>query len=107
LYIIDAPGHTWGHINLLARTSADGAWIYLAGDTAHHWNLVTGKSSIACHHSGEPTMHMHKELAQDMIKRVGEVMRIPRVRVILAHDKVWYDEHEAKEGFFPAVIESL
>jgi glyoxylase-like metal-dependent hydrolase (beta-lactamase superfamily II) len=107
LYIIDAPGHIWGHINLLARTSADGAWIYLTGDTAHHWNLVTGKSSFACHHSGKATMHLHKELAQEMVKRVGEVMKIPRVKVILSHDKPWYDEHEGKEAFFPTNIESL
>jgi hypothetical protein len=42
-----------------------------------------------------------------MIKRVGEVMKIPRVKVMLPHDKPWYDEHEVKEGFSPAVIESL
>lgn len=37
LYIIDSPGHLPGHLNILARTSADGGWIYLAGDSAHDW----------------------------------------------------------------------
>ncbi|KAF5350959.1 hypothetical protein D9756_008238 [Leucocoprinus leucothites] len=104
LYIVDAPGHVWGHVNLLARTSADGAWVYLAGDTAHHWNLVTGKSAVACMHPGEATVHLHKELAEEMIGRVKEVTKIPRVRVLLAHDKPWYD---GGKGFFPAQIESL
>jgi glyoxylase-like metal-dependent hydrolase (beta-lactamase superfamily II) len=31
LYIIDAAGHEAGHVNLVARTSPDGAWILLGG----------------------------------------------------------------------------
>jgi glyoxylase-like metal-dependent hydrolase (beta-lactamase superfamily II) len=109
LYIIDAPGHLSGHVNLLARTSPDGGWVYLAGDTAHHWNLVHGSSAIACGHPGHlhNTAHMDKELAEQMINRVREVMKNPRVRVILAHDKVWYDENKGKSAFFPGKIESL
>jgi glyoxylase-like metal-dependent hydrolase (beta-lactamase superfamily II) len=48
LYIVDAPGHLAGHINVLARTSGDGAWLYLAGDSTHHWDLVTGKWDVLC-----------------------------------------------------------
>ncbi|EKM79432.1 hypothetical protein AGABI1DRAFT_113995 [Agaricus bisporus var. burnettii JB137-S8] len=109
LYIIDAPGHLSGHINLLARTSPDGAWIYLAADTAHHWNLVNGSSVIACGHPGHlhDTAHMDKELAEKMINRVREVMKVPRVKVILAHDKPWYDENKDKDAFFPGKINSL
>ncbi|KAF9454723.1 Metallo-hydrolase/oxidoreductase [Macrolepiota fuliginosa MF-IS2] len=109
LYIIDAPGHLFGHINLLARTSADGAWIYLAGDTAHHWNLITGESVIACGHPGHlhGTAHQNKELAEEMIRRVGELRKLPRVKVIIAHDKPWYDENKAGRAFFPGHIDSL
>ncbi|XP_014562142.1 hypothetical protein COCVIDRAFT_32998 [Bipolaris victoriae FI3] len=34
-YILDAPRHTVGHINALARTTPD-TFIYLGGDTCHH-----------------------------------------------------------------------
>ncbi|KXN88231.1 N-acyl homoserine lactonase AttM [Leucoagaricus sp. SymC.cos] len=109
VYIIDAPGHLLGHINLLARTSADGGWIYLAGDTAHHWNLITGKSAIACGHPGHlhETAHQDKALAEETIRRVAEVMKIPRVRVILAHDLPWYEKNKDGPAFFPGKIESL
>ncbi|KAF8964384.1 beta-lactamase-like protein [Flammula alnicola] len=46
LFIVDSPGHLVGHVNILARTSPDGGWIYLAGDSAHHWKLLTGESEI-------------------------------------------------------------
>ncbi|KAJ3557558.1 hypothetical protein NP233_g11707 [Leucocoprinus birnbaumii] len=104
LYIVDAPGHIWGHTNLLARTSADGAWAYLCGDTAHHWNLIQGTSNIACMHPGKAFSHVDKALAEEMIGRVRELMKIPRVRVLLGHDKPFF---EAREGFFPEQIESL
>jgi glyoxylase-like metal-dependent hydrolase (beta-lactamase superfamily II) len=107
LYIVDAPGHVWGHVNLLARTSADGAWVYLAGDTAHHWNLIEGTSGIACVHPGHAKMHLHKDLAEETIGRVREVMKIPRIRVLLAHDKPWYDENKGRNAFLPGQIESL
>jgi glyoxylase-like metal-dependent hydrolase (beta-lactamase superfamily II) len=107
LFIIDAPGHLWGHVNLLARTSADGGWIYLAGDTAHHWNLIAGKSNVACSHPGHAISHQVKEVAEQTIKRVEEVLKLPRVRVILAHDKPWYAENEGGDAFFPGSIKSL
>lgn len=105
LYIIDAAGHTPGHINLLARTSADGAWIYLAADSAHHFNLITGKSNIACGPDG--CAHMSKELAEDTIRRIREVMVDPRVRVMIAHDKAWYDDNKDGVAFFPGAIPSF
>lgn len=109
LYVVDAPGHLYGHINLLARTSADGGWIYLAGDTAHHWNLVKGLSAFACGHPGHhhETAHQDKELAELALKRVRELMKLPRVRVLLAHDKPWYDENKGGPAFFPGQIKSL
>ncbi|KAF5360534.1 hypothetical protein D9756_004740 [Leucocoprinus leucothites] len=109
LYIVDAPGHLSGHVNLLVRTNADGGWIYLAGDTAHHWNLLTGQSAIACGHPGHmhQTAHQDKALAEAMIKRVQELMKIPRVRVLLAHDSPWYEENKGGAAFFPGQFESL
>ncbi|KLO10876.1 Metallo-hydrolase/oxidoreductase [Schizopora paradoxa] len=111
LYIIDAPGHVPGHINALVRTSADGGWIYLAGDSAHHWSLITGESEIA----GTPTglgrfsgcAHEKKEVAAENMRRVRELTKMPRVRVILAHDEPWYKENKGGNAFWPGKLPSL
>ncbi|EFQ35571.1 metallo-beta-lactamase superfamily protein [Colletotrichum graminicola M1.001] len=34
-YLLSAPGHAVGHVNALARTTAD-SYIYMAGDSFHH-----------------------------------------------------------------------
>lgn len=106
LYIIDAPGHLPGHINLLARTSPDGGWIYLAGDSAHHWNLLTLDSAIAGHSSD--CAHEDKEAAQAQILRINALMRQhPRVRVLLAHDEPFYAKNKDGPAFWPGKIETL
>ncbi|EJD06990.1 Metallo-hydrolase/oxidoreductase [Fomitiporia mediterranea MF3/22] len=110
LYFIDAPGHLPGHINLLARTSSDGAWIYLAADSAHDWRLVRGQAEIAVSHHpvyGVRCAHTDVEAAKDTIRRIGEVMRFPRVRVLLAHDNEWYEQNKDGKAFWPGKIPSL
>lgn len=109
LYIIDAPGHLPGHLNILARTSADGAWIYLAADSAHHWNLITGESDIAVGFMGHQhaCAHTDKVVAEETIKRIKEVYKIPRVKVVLAHDVPWYEENKGGPVFWPGKIASL
>ncbi|KAL1942792.1 hypothetical protein VTO73DRAFT_5032 [Trametes versicolor] len=105
LYIVDAPGHFPGHINVLARTSADGGWLYLAGDSAHHWSLITGEGKIGktahlgCAHGDVPAAEAH-------IARIRTLMENPRVKVILAHDAPWYNENK-DSAFLPGVIPSL
>jgi glyoxylase-like metal-dependent hydrolase (beta-lactamase superfamily II) len=109
LYIVDAPGHLSGHINLLARTSTDGAWIYLAGDSAHHWDLITGKGEIAVGHPGHfhSCAHQDKEAAEEHIRRIRALCELPRVRVLLAHDEPWYESNKGGSAFWPGKIESL
>jgi len=109
IYIIDAPGHLTGHINILARTSADGAWIYLAGDSAHHWDLVTGKGEIAVH-AGRGFFgcaYAQKELAEEHLLRVRKVHETPRAKVLLAHDIPWYEKNKGGPAFWPGKIPSL
>ena len=108
LYIIDAPGHLAGHINILARTSSDGAWIYLAGDSAHHKNLLTGESEIAMHpgHINQ-CAHENKEEAEAHILRIRALQALPRVRVLLAHDEEWYKANKGGAAFWPGKIQSL
>ncbi|KAI0829907.1 Metallo-hydrolase/oxidoreductase [Trametes gibbosa] len=106
-YIVDAPGHFPGHINLLARTSADGGWIYLAGDTAHHWALINGEDTIGkTTHYG--CAHGDVAEAEAHIGRVRALMKEnSRVRVILAHDAPWYELNKDGAAFWPGKIESL
>lgn len=109
LYIIDSPGHLTGHINILARTSSDGAWIYLAGDSAHHWDLITGKAEIAVGHPAHfhSCAHQDKEAADAHILRIRKLCEIPRVRVMLAHDEPWYESNKGGDAFCPGKITSL
>ena len=109
LYIIDAPGHLLGHINVLARTSSDGAWIYLAGDSAHHYKLLTGESEIATGRPGQAHQcaHENKEEAEAHLARIRVLRDFPRVRVLLAHDEPWYQRNRGGVAFWPGSIQSL
>ncbi|KJA16475.1 hypothetical protein HYPSUDRAFT_290223 [Hypholoma sublateritium FD-334 SS-4] len=109
LYIIDAPGHLPGHINILARSSPDGGWIYLAGDSAHHWNLITLESTIAQGHPDFPhgCAHADKDAAEAHIHRINELTKIPQVRVLLAHDEPFYTKNKGGPAFWPGKIPTL
>ncbi|KIJ53744.1 hypothetical protein M422DRAFT_25543 [Sphaerobolus stellatus SS14] len=108
LFIIDAPGHIPGHINVLARTSGDGSWIYLGGDSAHHMRLVTGDKEIA-HYISPVTqklvcMHSDLDAAKETIRRMRVIMQNPKVLLIIAHDFEWYNAHVDKGVVFPGKI---
>lgn len=114
MYIVDAPGHLPGHINLLVRTSASGGWLYLAGDSAHHWSLITGECKIAGTPDGKGRFggcaHENKAAAAETQRRIREAMNGPdknKLRVLLAHDEPWYKVSEGGDAFFPGQIESL
>lgn len=102
LYIIDAPGHLHGHINALIRTSPDGGWIFLAGDSSHDWKLLRGQSEIP-----EKHVEVDRELASDTIMRIRELMKNSRVRVVMAHDDEFYEEFKDSDAFWPGKIPSL
>ncbi|KAG5637087.1 hypothetical protein H0H81_005820 [Sphagnurus paluster] len=104
LYIVDSLGHHPGHLNILARTSSDGVWLLLAGDSAHHWSILTGESEIATAHG---CAHVDKEAAERHIARIQDLMKQPRVRILLAHDDPWYKENKEGSSFFPGKIASL
>ncbi|KAJ3977795.1 Metallo-hydrolase/oxidoreductase [Lentinula raphanica] len=108
VYIADAPGHIAGHVVLIARTSPDGGWILLGGDSAHHWNLITGESKVAVGRPGFPTgcAHLDQVAAELNIQRIREFLKLPRTRVILAHDEPWYKENKGGAAFWPGHIAS-
>ncbi|KAI0745033.1 Metallo-hydrolase/oxidoreductase [Earliella scabrosa] len=108
LYVVDAgAGHVPGHLNVLARTSPDGGWIYLAGDSAHDRRLLTGEAKIP-RHDVFGCAHGDAEAAALHIARIRRLMETyPRVRVMLAHDVPWYEINRDGPGFWPGVIDSL
>ena len=108
MYVVDAGhGHIAGHLNLLVRTSADGGWIYLAGDTVHHWSLLTGEAKIG-RSAKFGCAHHDLGAAEEHIARVKALTKEnPRVRVILAHDIPWYEENKNGLAFWPGAITSL
>jgi glyoxylase-like metal-dependent hydrolase (beta-lactamase superfamily II) len=109
LYLIDAAGHLAGHINVLARTSATGSWIYLAGDSAHDVRILSGEKEVAFTtdpSSGAVTQcaHSDKDQAIEHIGRVRELMKVRGVLVLLAHDWKWFEDNKGGPAFFPGTI---
>ncbi|KZV65137.1 Metallo-hydrolase/oxidoreductase [Peniophora sp. CONT] len=110
-YVVDAPGHMPGHVNLLLRTSSDGAWLYLAGDAVHDWRLLRGEVRMAmgedAHGHAFCKMHTNHAEAVKTIANIHALTKVPRVRVLLAHDVPWWEETQGKKGFWPETITSL
>ncbi|KAF8143272.1 hypothetical protein K438DRAFT_1876499 [Mycena galopus ATCC 62051] len=96
VYIIDTPGHCAGHVTVLARTSNDGAWMYLGGDVAHDRRLILDASTHIgmAAESGSPYC-MHRDPVQAVIdiQRVRALVQLPQVEFIIAHDWQWYEEN--------------
>ncbi|KAI0317779.1 Metallo-hydrolase/oxidoreductase [Amylostereum chailletii] len=111
LYLVDAPGHCPGHLNALVRTSADGGWIFLAGDSAHDWRIVRGEARIAvtrdAKSGAERCIHHDRVVAQDHIERISKLLGVPRLRALLAHDAVWWEANKGGPNFWPNAIPSL
>lgn len=107
LYIVDAPGHCLGHLNILARTSSDGGWCFLAGDSAHHCKIISGEAGIHRGEDGRAPMHHDTEEAMAHIERIKTLKQQPRVRILLAHDEPWYKDSKGGTSFWPGSIPSL
>jgi glyoxylase-like metal-dependent hydrolase (beta-lactamase superfamily II) len=112
LYILNAPGHLPGHINLLCRTSLKPTkYILLAADSFHDRRLLTGEKDIAewCDRdtpSITRCIHMDIEVAKQTLRRIrdaeeGVADELGYVEVVFSHDPVW--ERNAKQAgrFFP------
>lgn len=94
VYIINAPGHCPGHINLLVRSDVN-QWMLLAGDTTHDIRILNGVGETAVYldeKTGRPKCaHHDKELAEIHLQRVQELRKFEDVQVILAHDSAIYN----------------
>ncbi|KAF2276596.1 Metallo-hydrolase/oxidoreductase [Westerdykella ornata] len=111
VYIVDAPGHLYGHVNLLCRIGED-KWVYLGGDCCHDPRILTGEKGIAEYDDGKGgvrSVHVDTCEAARTVERVrrlmgekkvvGEDGRDVQVEIVVAHDKVWRERN--KERFFP------
>jgi glyoxylase-like metal-dependent hydrolase (beta-lactamase superfamily II) len=105
VFVCNAPGHLPGHMNLLLREKSSGDWLYLAGDSAHHIDLLNGKADIATYKDDVTgacrCAHVDKEAAERHIKRVRRLRDEGRVEVILHHDLSWLEKNRDR---FPIVV---
>lgn len=97
-FLIDAPGHLPGHVNLLCRLGP-ARWVYLAGDAAHDVRLLTGEKRIGTWRTAAGQticIHVDRAAAEESIKRIARLREDERasgvdVEVVIAHDAKWYD----------------
>ncbi|KAI1493471.1 hypothetical protein F5X96DRAFT_621353 [Biscogniauxia mediterranea] len=99
LYVIDSPGHIYGHVNLFARI-ADNKYVYLGGDCCHDRRILSGEKRIAMYDDGRGglrSVHMHTERAKGTLARIGEFLEHTRntadVEIVLAHDVYWREQN--------------
>jgi glyoxylase-like metal-dependent hydrolase (beta-lactamase superfamily II) len=112
LFILNAPGHLPGHLNLLCRVSLRPAkYVLLGADSCHDRRLLTGEKDIA--EWSDPDMpsvtrciHIDKDLAKQTLRRIrqaehGVAEDLGFVEVIFAHDPVWEANAKQEGRFFP------
>ena len=102
VYIINAPGHLYGHINVLCRTGPQ-SWVYLGGDTFHDSRMLTGEKRITTYldESGSGRtccIHIDKEAAQRSLDTVKVMLDTAKgadydVECIVAHDVDWLTDN--------------
>ncbi|PTB46052.1 uncharacterized protein TrAFT101_004473 [Trichoderma asperellum] len=100
LYVIDSPGHIYGHVNLLARLG-EKRWVYLAADCCHDRRLITGEKNIGLYddgRGGQRSIHVDTAEARGTLDKVvafakSQEAQGHKVEIVLAHDPVWRKEN--------------
>jgi glyoxylase-like metal-dependent hydrolase (beta-lactamase superfamily II) len=101
VFIVDAPGHLAGHVNILAQVS-DTHSVYLGGDACHDRRLLTGEKKIGEWHDAHGhvcCIHADKKQAEETISRIRE-LESEGVEIIFAHDVEWENAPENRARFF-------
>jgi glyoxylase-like metal-dependent hydrolase (beta-lactamase superfamily II) len=111
LYVIDSPGHLYGHVNLLARVGEQ-RYIYLGGDCCHDPRILTGEKGIALYEDGRGgtrSVHVNTGVAESTLDRIRGFMREKRlgcgdvdVEVVVAHDAAWRERNTHR--FWPGTM---
>ncbi|KAK2733948.1 hypothetical protein FQN55_003086 [Onygenales sp. PD_40] len=95
LYIINAPGHLPGHINLLARTETTAGSVYLAGDACHDRRILRKEREISewtDAHGHICCIHTDRKIAEETLEQIRQ-LEAQGVEVILAHDVEWEENN--------------
>lgn len=114
VYILSAPGHLIGHINLLCRITQE-KYVILAGDACHDMRLFTGECEIATWTDNEGAQHcIHSDIpmAQQTIQRLAQVQQEglevdgvkANVEVVFAHNWQWEEEAKNSNRFWPGSL---
>jgi len=101
LFIVDAPGHLPGHINLLCRTS-DTQYVYLGGDACHDRRIMRKERAIGTWEDKEGftcCIHADRRKAEETIERI-KGLEERGVEVIFAHDVEWEQDPKNSGRFF-------
>ncbi|KAL1966533.1 hypothetical protein VTN77DRAFT_4455 [Rasamsonia byssochlamydoides] len=129
LYLIDSPGHLFGHMNLLARIGPT-KWVYLGGDCCHDARILTGEKDIALYDDGRGhlrSVHVDTDVARTTLQRIRRLLpetttedgRVissvagrslvngagdasVEIEVIVAHDGAWREKN--RHRFFPNML---
>jgi glyoxylase-like metal-dependent hydrolase (beta-lactamase superfamily II) len=114
LYVIDAPGHLPGHINLFARI-APKKWVYLGGDCCHDPRILSGEKGIALYDDGKGglrSVHADTDEAARTVERAARLLKkgsvqeeggwVVDVEVVVAHDKGWAERNG--DRFWPGQL---
>lgn len=112
LNVIDAPGHLYGHVNLLARVG-EKRYVYLGGDCCHDPRILRGEKGIALYDDGRGglrSVHVHTDEAQQTLDRIGEFVKLKavegvkdvEVEVVVAHDGEWREKNSHR--FWPGTL---
>jgi glyoxylase-like metal-dependent hydrolase (beta-lactamase superfamily II) len=114
VYIIDAPGHLIGHVNLLARIGPK-KWVYLGGDCCHDPRILNGEKRIALYDDGKGglrSVHADTDQAEQTVKSIARFLKEGNVRmegdgevqveVVVAHDGGWAARNG--ERFWPGYL---
>lgn len=111
LYVIDSPGHLYGHINLLARVREE-KYIFLGGDCCHDPRILTGEKGIALYEDGSGGMrsvHVNTGVAQKTLDRIKGFISEQRVggkdvtvEAVVAHDAAWRERN--RHLFWPGTM---
>ncbi|KAI1432264.1 hypothetical protein GGR50DRAFT_707070 [Xylaria sp. CBS 124048] len=114
VYIVDCPGHLYGHVNLLVCTGR-GKYVYLGGDCCHDGRILTGERGVAEYVDERGEMrsaHVNTRLARESLKRIRECRASLQreeeegveveVEVVIAHDKGWRERN--RHRFWPGVL---
>ncbi|KAH8902698.1 hypothetical protein BR93DRAFT_987976 [Coniochaeta sp. PMI_546] len=116
LYVIDSPGHLYGHVNVLARVGPK-RYVYLGGDCCHDPRILRGEKGFAMYDDGRGgtrSVHVHTGVARQTLDRIGEFARQKRleeggeggdeveVEVVVAHDGEWRAKN--RHRFWPGTL---